>query len=409
MASPLELSMLSINVYNKPLEQRQGFGNFVPMGKGINNEETGLRMQAYINKETNEVVIASAGTNELKDHKTNSFFVTGDEIKLPKGYKEVQFAQFKEAMDYVNQLKSDKSLSQLDPKPTFIVTGHSLGGGISQVLAHTFNLKGVTFDAPAASAIIESDIFKKHAKTLEHAQLTTVKPNQMINYTEAYSLVSSVDTIDPIKKRQYVGKEIELDTKSNELTIGGAISTIIPGGKALKVVGGVILWNDQFGEKGQHAATRFADYFMQERSLRRIEGYELVHGALLYPQGEAWYSGQPDEFYRKWSGKADEKTSDRLFTLRRAYEKNNDFIKDYKKSFTKDDKALEHYPEDLKKQTKEFFTDLQKESHHQEKKDTNTQLRELAQQKKGYLIAEENPLASASGPNKGVEDNQLIG
>jgi putative lipase involved disintegration of autophagic bodies len=46
----------------------------------------------------------------------------------------------------VKHSEDDKTANQ-----TFSVTGHSLGGGIAQVIAYTFGLNGVTLDAPGAN------------------------------------------------------------------------------------------------------------------------------------------------------------------------------------------------------------------------------------------------------------------
>jgi putative lipase involved disintegration of autophagic bodies len=50
---------------------------------------------------------------------------------------------------------------------TFSVTGHSLGGGIAQVIAYTFGLNGVTLDAPGANAIISSRKYQAHLALLQ--------------------------------------------------------------------------------------------------------------------------------------------------------------------------------------------------------------------------------------------------
>ncbi len=93
---------------------------------------SGLQAQAYINETTKEIVFAFAGTNGLSDIPPDIDFVTS----MFGGYD----PQFRDAVTYVNtQLEA---LQDEYPGYTFSTTGHSLGGGLSQIISHTYGWGG---------------------------------------------------------------------------------------------------------------------------------------------------------------------------------------------------------------------------------------------------------------------------
>jgi len=57
MTSPADLSALSVDVYSPG-----GANGFELLGKPGDKESSGLQAQAYINNDTNEIVLAFAGT-----------------------------------------------------------------------------------------------------------------------------------------------------------------------------------------------------------------------------------------------------------------------------------------------------------------------------------------------------------
>ncbi len=62
MASATDLALLSDAVHTGRTVE-----GWKPYGVKIDNPATGLKMQAYQNAVTKEIVIATAGTDELKD------------------------------------------------------------------------------------------------------------------------------------------------------------------------------------------------------------------------------------------------------------------------------------------------------------------------------------------------------
>lgn len=153
--------------------------------------KSGLLMQPFRCLRTNDIVCAIAGSNlshilKYVNEWTNHITGTIDN-------------QFKEAMDYSAQmiLSVTKDDDKNNSRTAISFTGHSLGGSIAQVLSHTFDKKGISFDAPPSGAIIEGHAYRKKIADLKgkyprpciiKAQLSSTK--QFINITEHGSMVS---------------------------------------------------------------------------------------------------------------------------------------------------------------------------------------------------------------------------
>jgi hypothetical protein len=300
MTSNRNLSKLTLDSYNEPGE-RQGFQDFVPYDKGL-DLPNGLRIQAYINETTKAIVIGTAGTTGIDD--------LGANLKYPfGGYHD----QFREAVEYANGIRNEISRKPNAEEFSFSVTGHSHGGGVSQLLAHTFGWGGATFDSPQASAIVASDGYQAHLKELG---IEAKGPGNLINYTERGSVVSDVPG------RSFVGRHLEL-----ELTPGGAgfieaaatvLLTFNP--IAPDLIRGRAFIEDQWGEDGQHAARKFADQFAVFQDPDVIGDWHYVGGTY-----DGWYSTKPGTYVGQndWSERAPPEQEATLFAERERRIENN--------------------------------------------------------------------------------------
>ena len=131
-------AILADDVYKDPNDRGvNGWGS--TDNEDATNFDSGLQLQNYQNEShPNHTVIAIAGTNGLSDWDDNTSFVTG-------GLSE----QFQQALTHVAQTINSNfetsAQNKVEPS-TFSVTGHSLGGGIAQVVAHTFGLNGAALN-----------------------------------------------------------------------------------------------------------------------------------------------------------------------------------------------------------------------------------------------------------------------
>ncbi len=113
-------------------------------------EAEGAFAAAIFRDTSGQIAIAFRGTNGLSD-------VLADGSILAGGWN----SQFQQGMDLVKKvLTEEKILSSDFDKSQLLVTGHSLGGAIAQIVAQAYGLDGSTIDPGAAKRIVESDGFK---------------------------------------------------------------------------------------------------------------------------------------------------------------------------------------------------------------------------------------------------------
>jgi len=258
MANEIELSMLATDVYNIK-DERVGFGRFEPLNKGIDNKETGLRLQTYVDHEAKEIVFAIGGTDELKDWPgPNKNFAFG-------GYND----QFKQAVNEAIKLYKNDDYEGY----SFSTPGHSLGGGVAQVISHTFGWDGLSTDAPGASRVIASQGYLDHMKELG---ITPAGPGHFINFTERFSPVSHVPLAEHIGEVM----QFNLVSDAGKWLQGGLL---IVGGPLATGIGLLLAGNDVLD---QHDKFNFPRYFMSELNPDEIGQYNYENGKWYEPAQE---------------------------------------------------------------------------------------------------------------------------
>jgi hypothetical protein len=110
------------------------------------NPVTGYQGTAYQRVDTGEVVIASRGTETnrgvVQDGLTDLGMVaTGLNVQMPDARAFVA---------RVIKKVNDEAVAQHTAKPSITLTGHSLGGTLTEILAHEFGMQAVTFNAYGA-------------------------------------------------------------------------------------------------------------------------------------------------------------------------------------------------------------------------------------------------------------------
>ena len=185
-----ELSTLSNLSYSKKFKGvTYGWGSLTEYS---NTYPSGLSVTSF--KRGNDIVVSFRGTDSFSDLGADSSFLTGQ-------WNE----QFQEAVKLIADLRRDNRGAHIT------LTGHSLGGGIAQVLAKMFRLDAMSFDAPGAEAITRSAGYRKAEQ--EYAQgLQQQEPGHIVNYVSRRSLVSSVGT--------HIGEKLPLEP------LGASVSSI---------------------------------------------------------------------------------------------------------------------------------------------------------------------------------------
>ena len=163
--------------YHEVLKQAAGYsyknGSSAPEGykvvKSVDNKDTGF--QAEVLAKGNDVIIAYRGTNltSVQDIR-NDVAMARDNIP----------AQATDAIKVYDQVKQDY------PNSDVTVTGHSLGGSLSQIVSSVRGCEAVTFNAYGTK-----DMFKDPA---------SIKEDNIVNY------VNEMDGITMVNGENHVGE-----------------------------------------------------------------------------------------------------------------------------------------------------------------------------------------------------------
>ena len=107
----------------------------------------------FKNSTTGEVAVAFRGTDGVKDGGAGLSILAG-----------TWNAQFQNGMDLINKISGDRDYFPKGfNRANLLVTGHSLGGAIAQVVSQAYGLDGSTIDPGAASRIVNTAEFKAAA------------------------------------------------------------------------------------------------------------------------------------------------------------------------------------------------------------------------------------------------------
>jgi putative lipase involved disintegration of autophagic bodies len=142
MAGTLENLIFSAKAYDDERSARlrlpPGWEELSLDSERMDVKETGFRGRVYHSARVNEIVIAFAGTNDMTDMRSNMQILTK---QLPEQHDDAE-ALFKAVRDYMEASKIAARIS---------FTGHSLGGGLAQLMALTHReCTAETFGAPGA-------------------------------------------------------------------------------------------------------------------------------------------------------------------------------------------------------------------------------------------------------------------
>ena len=135
----------------------------------------------------NNVVIAYRGTNAAND------FVGADEALAFIGPSWDQ--QFTYAVEVAN------NIFKANPNADIQVTGHSLGGGLAQVVSKMFGWSGATFDPGGSKNIADSWAFEKTAKNIGIDPDGKGVPADFTNYLVEASPISGI----PLLTKDHLG------------------------------------------------------------------------------------------------------------------------------------------------------------------------------------------------------------
>ena len=215
-----QLSTLANLAYSE--KPPQTVDDWQMIGAPYSSPSTGFFAVAYMNDITKEVVVSYRGTDGL----------TGD-IGADIAFKTGSWnPQFEAAAEFTARVKHDPDVaSKLKGGGyTLLTTGHSLGGGIAQLMGKMFDAGGASFDAPGASVVANSTGYAA-AQARYAGDSSGQIGASFFNYVSQGSAISSVGT--------HLGQDQSLvnlaDPSAAPLLVG--VLGAMTGGAALSLLG----------------------------------------------------------------------------------------------------------------------------------------------------------------------------
>ncbi len=170
-------SIASLAYHKNPPDYYNGWKRIA----AVTVSSSGFSAVAY--KKGDDIIIAYRGTDGLVgDVSADLSFVSG-----------TWHQQFSDAAKFTNDIKNNNRNSNI------FVTGHSLGGGIGQLMSKMFNLPGITFEAVGAKSVSLTREFYENAK-FYNQNPDRNNTATVVNYRVEGSLVSGVkDFVGEVK------------------------------------------------------------------------------------------------------------------------------------------------------------------------------------------------------------------
>src|SRR5574338_185909 len=154
--------------------------NLPPGWKLVDSEVNGpFAGFAFQNEATGEVIVAYRGTDGLDDGGADAGIALGN-----------WNTQFKQGIDFLKRVRDDVDLFPSYDSSKLLVTGHSLGGAIAQVVAQVYGLDGSTIDPGAAESLTKTPEFQAAALAAVSSAKGLGIADSFTNYLVVNSLVS---------------------------------------------------------------------------------------------------------------------------------------------------------------------------------------------------------------------------
>lgn len=183
---------------------------------GLNRFSSGFQAHAWVNHDQRTIVLAISGTNDVLDV-----------LNWPSSFTGKVDQQVRDAVLAARQVSALTSDSSPYAGYKMMVTGHSLGGELSQVVAYTYGWDGACFDGPGAAAIVHRPVYEDFLK--QHAISNSGKAGEGFinlkigtNHMESGGIVCMAgEPVDGIVRQYYTnGPRIQAVAKVSQQASG---------------------------------------------------------------------------------------------------------------------------------------------------------------------------------------------
>jgi len=252
MADNITLSLLMQDSYNGATSRGgtdiKALG-FVALDEGKDIPGSGFQAQAYVNTATQEIVYAIAGTNDLISGDTSADLAFGSSDSVDQ--------QVFDALDYGRDISALVGEDGDYAGYTISTTGHSLGGGLAQVVSYTYGFDGMTWDSPRAGLVVESEQYNAYVDDPQNEIDAVKETGDLANYAEEGSLISSLPS-----NGEFLGTEQPVDYTDGVDWEYSAL--LIPFAPALGVATALFTFVLDLLE--QHSSENSTDYFSESQN-----------------------------------------------------------------------------------------------------------------------------------------------
>ena len=147
----------------------------------------------------NNIVIAYRGSEKISTHLFGDWLGADKDLALYTGYdtnfQKIRWDyQFDSALELANSIKNQFN----DSNANIQVTGHSLGGGLAQVVSQMFGFSGAAFDPGDAENIVFTWPFADKAKDYNLPSGGVTCPDSFTNYPVLGSIIADLTYNDPV-------------------------------------------------------------------------------------------------------------------------------------------------------------------------------------------------------------------
>ncbi|KAF1716684.1 hypothetical protein CSC74_07265 [Pseudoxanthomonas yeongjuensis] len=233
---------------------------------------SGYQGTLYQRTDTGEMVVAHRGTEFDRELVKDGLLADAGMVLVGVNRQSDDALAFaRRAADLANDMNTDRC-----QVPNITITGHSLGGTLTQITAYRLGLHGETFDAYGAAGLV-ADLPEGGTQVVNHVRATDFVSAASPHFGELRVYAAAPD-IDALRDKGYANDSRVLTDLRNPLGVAFGI------GVEAHYSRNFLAGNDLLGESviGEANRARYEQYQLMVDKYRNDIG--LIHGTLSLPR-----------------------------------------------------------------------------------------------------------------------------